>query len=263
MRASALAFQTLWALAPCGLLFLAALGWIVPDPSQMSREVSRYAARAFPGHDVAPLLRELMNAADLAGAARRLHEARVSASLAGVAMQLWTGAGLMAALTAQLDIVMGVAHGRSAPVRRAVGLFFFLLFGAIVMGAFVFVLGPRLALWFSFPVRNLPTPWDTLAAEAVTALTAVVLFTLAYRVLPAASVSLRSALRAGVVAAGFWTLARIGFTFGLTLMADMANAYGVVSSVLVLLAWIWATWLILLSGALLCRVDPAPTPSTN
>lgn len=242
LRASAVGFAALWALAPSGLLFLAALGWFFPDPAALVDQVVATLARAFPGRDLEPLLKQLVIAAGLPDSARRLHEARVGASLAGVAAQLWTGSGLMAVLSEQIDAVLG-ARPRPWHLRRAVGLGFFLLAGGVLVGAFLVSVDPVPLL------RSLPRPLGAWVGELSVFLVATLLFALTYRILPGTPVAWPAAWRAGGGAAALWCAARLAITLVWLWTGGLPAVYGVVSGALALLAWVWATFAIILGGA--------------
>lgn len=76
-------------------------------------------------------------------------------------------------------------------------------------------------------------------------------FTVIYKFVPNARVSLKHALIGGIVAAVFFEIAKRFFTWYLTQFPTYEILYGALSVIPIFLLWVYISWSILLSGAVL------------
>lgn len=118
-----------------------------------------------------------------------------------------------------------------------------LLIASIAAGSILLALQSRLTEWSSTNLVQLATLNQILSYVTLGAL-----FFVLYRFLPAKAFPFRAVLFGTVVATAFFILGTFLLTFYLA-QADVGHAYGVASSVLVLLFWIFYSMNIFLLGA--------------
>jgi membrane protein len=79
-------------------------------------------------------------------------------------------------------------------------------------------------------------------------------FSLLYLIVPNCNVALRFALFGGSIATVLFELTKWGFAYYITHFPRYSVIYGALASVVVFLVWMYLSWLIILYGAICCRV---------
>jgi len=80
------------------------------------------------------------------------------------------------------------------------------------------------------------------------------MFVLIYRYLPNARVTWRAALFGGVITGLLWEIFKKGFAVYLAHFGNFNKAYGALGGVFLLITWISYSCLVLLAGAILCKM---------
>lgn len=192
---------------------------------------------------------------------------------------MWAASGFFTSLQLALEVIFDVPEARSFLRRRLVALL--LVVGVALVIAFEIVGGAlfagleRLAQLFtglvSLPELELPPPLPGLVGVLTSAVprlaVAALAFTLAFRYLPKGHSSWQAAVSGGIFSSVAVAVAR--WLLLITFDADRFNVvYGVITSVVVTLLWLYLALLMFLLGALLAaeidewrRAPPPPSPS--
>jgi len=243
-QGAALAFFTLFSLAPVLLVIIFLAGLVWGQDVVQARVVGEFAALMGPaaGRTVETILANVAK-----------ERASGLASAIGLAMLLSGASGVFVQLQGALNVVWGVTpktgHVLRTLLRKrllsfalllAIG---FLLFVSLAFSAAVSALREYLEWHSSIPVGVLNAA-DVLGSFALIA----VLLGLIYRILPDAEVEWRDVVLGALITAllidvGKWA---IGEYLG---RAGVASAYGAAGSVVLILLWTYYASLILLIGA--------------
>jgi membrane protein len=188
---------------------------------------------------------------DLSGAVLKyLHQFAANASgltlvgslfvLAGAVMMLLTVEG---ALNQMWDIK------KARPLPRRIGLYLLMLaFGPVLVGASLWATATLLGASMGL-VRNVPQPLASVLDLAPVALCSVSLASL-FHWLPNAQVRWRDAIVGGVLGGIALELGKRGFTAYLIQGPTYRSLYGAFATLPVFLLWLYFSWLITLSAAL-------------
>ena len=246
LLAAGLAYYATFSLFPLLLLAVAGFGFALERNVNLRERVLNFITTSI--QTAFPTAAELLNSTlrDLkTGLLERLQLNAGVSGVIGLVALVWASSGFFTVLQDALnDAIPGV---RSRPIwmARVVAIATVAAFGALLMilmlsGVIVSSLAglPGLGFLKSF------------SGSLLTVLGASMLFTLAYRFLPAHSPGWRAALVAGVPTAVVWQLARSVLGV-LTPIATYQATYGVLAGFLLLLAWLYLSMQIFLMGAVL------------
>jgi len=246
-RAAAISYYLIVSIFPLLLLLIGIAGFFL-EPREAQAQVLEWLSRYFPtGTRV--LFRENIQA---------VIEARNSISFFGFIGLVWSSTLMFDAI----HEVVNAAWGSGGKTGYWIGkLKSLLLVGFIVLGATISVfLTTQIALAHRLEVfQNLPhwmvRPFLFLE-QAVSYPGAllplalgVLVFGLAYRLLPQADVGIRDIWPAAVTAAILWEISKRIFVWYMTAQADYAQVYGSIGAVLILMLWAYLSSLILAWGA--------------
>jgi membrane protein len=246
LLAASLAYYATFSLFPLLLLAVAGFGFALERNVNLREQVLNFLSSSV--ETAFPTAADLLNSTlrDLkTGLLERLQLNAGVSGVIGLVALVWASSGFFTVLQDALnDAIPGV---RSRPIwmARVVAIATVAAFGALLMilmlsGVIVSSLAglPGLGFLKSF------------SSSLLTVLGASMLFTLAYRFLPAHSPGWRAALVAGVPTAVVWQLARSVLGL-LTPIATYQATYGVLAGFLLLLAWLYLSMQIFLMGAVL------------
>ncbi len=256
-RAAALAFTGVFSLIPLGLVALAILGFLIPDPDQAMRYVENFLSQLLPGKQGSEAIRDLIKQANLAEAARGLMNGSFFAAFSGVLIQLWAGTGLFVAASAPMNAAWDVTETRSFLKLRLTALGIFFGAAALFLLSLLPSAGPafvqRLHIpWLGLP-QHIPFWIEWLFWGAALAVN-FAMFILIYKFLPNAKVSWRSAVFGGAVVGVLWELFKRGFALYLSKFGNFNKLYGAFGGVALLVTWIWYSCILLLGGAIICKM---------
>ena len=184
------------------------------------------------------------------GAARR-YLAEFTAKTAdlkgiGTAIVILTAVLLIAQVEREINAIWGIYEARSLPRRIIVYALGFIAVPALI-GAAVYatswVIDTSVA---AVPLASAALPY---IARPFSLAIGTVLLTLAYKLVPARPVPLRSALIGGLIAAVALEGAKFGFAFYITHVRNYEIVYGALAALPLFLIWIYVCWIILLVGA--------------
>lgn len=239
-RACALAFRTMLAIVPA-LALLFAIGRGFGFQSILQDELFGL----FPGQRVA--ISETLKFAD-----SYLNRASEGVFLGiGLLFLLWTLISLVSNVENVFNLIWGIKNGRSL-WRKITDYTAMLLILPILMicasGLSIFVSSTLQAVFhFSFM-----TPVITLGLKFASWVMTWLFFAAVYALIPNTKVRFKNALLAGVFAGTGFLLLQWGFVSGQVYVTRYNAIYGSFAFVPLLLIWLQLTWVVCLSGSVLC-----------
>jgi membrane protein len=258
LHAGALAFFTLFSLAPTLIIAVTVIGVVLGEGAAQGQVVAQLKGAM--GTDAAMFVEQAILAS-------RIDEAGLLPTMVGVGALLIGATTVFGQLRYSLNLLWGVrpAPGRSrfTPLRRfaktrLLALLVVLLVGLGFLLYFVAITALQVAVAY-FHVKGLgllpALQLDVLswAARSAVAVLVTTLFVAAvFKVLPDVLVSWRDVLPGALVTALMLTAGRYGIAAFLSSTA-IASAYGAAASLLVVLMWVYFSALLLLLGAALTR----------
>jgi membrane protein len=218
------------------LLFAVSLTSLIIEPSTTSTliaELYRVAPRA-----AADILSERI---------RALTTGKSPALLTfGALGTIWAASGGLAALMEALNTMYGVEERRPFWKRR--GLCVALTLGGavlVVAASLIAIATPSVANYLGGPVATLLV-WTRIP---VAALLIIAVLAVLYYVLPDVEQQFKFITPGSVVAVVIWVVASLGFSFYAGKFGDYEVSYGALGGVIVLLMWMWITFMAVLLGA--------------
>lgn len=252
----ALAFSTIFAIAPLIVIIMALLGHFVSDDLIQQHLINQVSHTV--GHDAAVALQAMVAAARANAETTTLVGAIGWVTLAGAA------SGIFLTLQDALNIIWHVEVKKNEPigaVLRERG-------GALVM---VFVMALLLVLTFAgdaavaVVVAHLRDDISLsslgVALQIVSTIfsigVAAVVFAIAFKVLPQAAVRWRDVWRGAVISGVLFIAGQWGIALFLQI-AGLNKGYGAAGSLLALLMWVYVSAMFLLFGAEISKLDSLP-----
>lgn len=249
MQSAALAFYTLFSMAPVLMVSVAIAGAVFGE--EATRAELEAQVRLLAGEESAAVVRQVLD-----GAARP--DLSRLAGLVGAGTLLFGATVVFGQLQQALNSVWGVEPRPGSLVRNflkkrllSLGLVVvigFLLLVSLVLSAGISALGDYLQRLLAFPAGLLDALDFVLFLAVLT-----VLFALMFRLLPDAVIHWRDVAVGAAVTALLYSIGKelIGLYLG---RAGVASAYGVAGSLVLLLLWVYYSSMILLLGAGFTRV---------
>ena len=242
---AALAYYTLFSLAPLLIIVIAVAGMVFGQQAAQGEIVAQL--RAIMGEEGAVAVQGLLKAA-------REPATGVVATLIGIAMLLIGATAIFAELQSALDRIWRVPAPKAESgiwyLLRTRLLSFglvlglgFLLVVSLVVSAALAALGKWWGVWFQdwdvfFEVLNFAVSYGTFT----------LLFAMIYKIMPRAAISWRDVWTGGAVTALLFTVGKvlIGLYLG---KSSLASGFGAAGSFVVLIAWVYYSAQIFLFGA--------------
>jgi membrane protein len=244
-HAAALTYYGLMSLFPAALLGLSLLGLIGQYPATYNA-IIEYLEDVAPASVVEPLDRSLRTALQNKGTAAR-------ALVISVVLAFYGTTGVLEAARRALNVVFEVSSGRSFVQRKLVDIGSTIVLMTLVLSSLIMVfvggrfaddlfdfagLGPTAAKVWSL------TRWPGAVAVAMLA------FAYVYYVTPdVRQRSFRWLTPGAVVGVLIWLLASYGLSTYVSQIADVGAVYGTFAAAIVLVLWLWLTFVALLFGA--------------
>ena len=246
--AAALAYYTVFSIAPLLVISIAAAGLVFGDGGgdQIFQSI-----RGLVGDDGGRAIRSMVEAA-----ARKPRTGAVATAL-GVVALLFGASGVFGQLQESLNMIWRVGlkptAGWPETIRHRllsfgmVGVIAFILLVSLVVSAALSAAGK----WMAGALPGGETVWQALNF-AISFAVVSALFASVYKVLPDVRLPWREALAGGAATGGLFTLGKLGI--GLYIgKSGVASAYGAAGSLVVVLLWVYYSSLIFLLGAELTR----------
>ncbi len=248
-RSQALAFIIVLSLIPALLFALAIVGFVVHNPQQATHYVQSVIARQLPGQ-TAQTAQMVIQQAHVTDATRTLVDQKWWSAIIGVLLLLWSALGLLVSAVQPMDASWEVQETRGFVELRLVCL-------KVLAGAGILFLLSLVVSSGAFHPSGVP--WIVNAALTVIyELIAVALdagmFIVIYRYLPNANVTWKAAIFGGVITGVLWEVAKKLFEFYVSNFGSFNKVYGALGGLAGLVTWIWYSCVVLLVGALLCKM---------
>lgn len=246
----ALAFYTLFSMAPLLIIVISLTGIIFGDDAVRGEIVSRLAGLI--GPDAAEVVQDAVRRS-------RIEQSGLFPTLLGVAAVVFGATTVFAQLRSSLNNFWDV---RAQPSRNDVANFFMtrlVSFGMVMTVGFLllmsFLISIALATILEFADDLIPVPplLVTIADTVFSLVIMTVLFGLIYRVLPDVRLSWRNVARGAVLTAALFMVGQYLISLYLT-RAGPASAYGAAGSLVIVLMWVYYSSLILHFGSAITRV---------
>jgi membrane protein len=240
--AAAISFYSLFSVFPLFIAVVTLMGWVLG-----SGRVSEWLIAEIP-HQL-PVGDELVE-----GVLRRVAEQRIVSSVIALAALFWASTAVFGAIRKSINNIWGIRRTRPFLQERLMD--FALMFGAsalLLLSIFTTTFPTAIQGFLNYWLAgNAPFVADFLGRVAVTVPWAAVFptFLILYKWLPNTRVRLRDAWLPAVGAAAIFEVATVAFVEFLRTFPETLDLYGAVSAVLALLAWVYVSSIILLSGAL-------------
>ncbi|MGL4609632.1 MAG: YihY/virulence factor BrkB family protein [Trueperaceae bacterium] len=260
MLAAALSYYAAFSLGPLLILLTGFLGFLLrrnPELlAQYQRALTDLVARLLPMQDSASdLARESFQ-----GLVQQLGEGAILRSLISVGVLVWAGSNFFTSLQLALEIVFGVPHVRAYWRKRLLGIALiaavalviaFQVIGGLVISSFLslleFVATELHELSPTLPLLKIPS--RDLLSELSQFLLATLVFALCFRYLPRRSSHWLSSITGAVISTVGIYVTR--YALAATFNFEQFNViYGIITSFLVILVWLYFAILMFLLGAL-------------
>lgn len=237
-QAATLAYYAIFSIFPLTLLFAVLIGRIV-GPVTAQTQVANALGMFLPA-DTASLLKQ--NITD----ALNQSESFTLIALGGL---LWSALGLFSNITFSLDVIFAVSARRSLWRQRLVALAMTLILVVLITASFVTSAVLRL---ISASLLGQQSIWLTIGTIFLPLGLNMVIFALLFRFVPTREVHWDAVWPAAIFGAVGWELAKSGFVWYTTTVANFQFIYGGIATAIVLLLWAYLIAAIFLFSAELC-----------
>jgi membrane protein len=245
---AALAYFTVFSIAPLMVIAMAVAGWILGE--QESQSHIQHELETMIGSDSARAVQEMVKHANQTGSG-------IIATILGLIVLLFGASGVFGQLQDALNTVWkvqpkpgrgiwGIIQDRFLSFTMVLGVCFLLLVSLIISA----ILAALATYTASLPGGAIL--WE-IVNDVVSLVVITLLFAMMYKFLPDAKIAWGDVWIGAAVTAVLFTLGK--FLIGLYLgTSSVASAYGAVGSLVVLLLWVYYSSLIFLFGAEFTRV---------
>lgn len=172
-----------------------------------------------------------------------------SFGLVATAALLWSATGLFTNITNALDTIFDMRGSRSMVHQRLMAIIMGLTLVVLIVASFVTSGVLRLVSALTPGVPNL---WVVVGIFFLPVGLDVVIFALLFHYVPNREVHWDAVWPAAIFGSIGWEIAKQGFEWYLTNLANYAIVYGTISTVIVLLFWAWMIASIFLFSAEIC-----------
>lgn len=250
LYAAAIAYYMVFSIAPLLVFIIAIAGRVFGQAAVEGQIVTQ--VEAIVGPEAAILLESLLENA-ISGSS--------SFTLISMAVLLWAASGVFNHLRRALDIIYGVIpkqipgfKGFFYMIRhRILSFAMVLIMGALLLGSLA--MNAVIVTLDNYLVQYLPevTTFNTYLTRIITPLVLFMLFTIFFKMLPAARVAWRDVALGALLTTLLFMLGVyvIGIYLSLT---DVGSVYGAAGSLIVVLVWIYYSTQIVMYGAEFTKV---------
>lgn len=237
-QAAALSYYAIFSVFPLTLLAAIVVSSII-GPVAAQQQIASATSMFLPG-DTVQLLQQNVNEAMQQGS---------SFTLVALAGLVWSALGLFSSITHSLDEIFAVPARRSLWRQRLVALLMTIVLVVLITASFLTsavlrLLGASLlgqtSNWLNVGTIFLPMGLD------------MVIYALLFRFVPSRRVHWDAVWTASIFGAVGWELAKAGFVWYTTRIANFQFIYGSIATVIVLLLWAYVTAAVFLLSAELC-----------
>ncbi|MGJ3238451.1 MAG: YihY/virulence factor BrkB family protein [Anaerolineae bacterium] len=237
-QAAALSYYAIFSVFPLTLLLAVGIGMIV-EPVVAQEQIARGLQIFLPETTVTDIQSAFSDA---------LGQSNSLGLVASVAL-VWASTNLFTHITLALDETFQSEHARSMVRQRVLAVIMGLTLVLLVLASFVTSGILRLISAFS---PGAPSLWVRIATFFLPVGLDVVIFALLFRYVPGRVVHWDAIWPAAIIGSIGWELAKSGFEWYLSNLANYWIIYGSIATGIVLLFWAWLIASIFLFSAELC-----------
>lgn len=237
--AATIAFWTFFSIFPLLIGVISLAGYFL-DSTQMQARIGEAIANMFPGS--ASLVHDNLEA---------VVRLRGTMSWVGVVALLWTAGKGFGAVTRAVNRAIGAKRTHLFILSKLRYFLMAVVVSILVIASFgitaavEIVLDPMLLSRFGIDAVEVPR----LKGWALSIVMVFLMFSLIYKITPYVKVEWRQVIPGSLLAALLFVLCKALFLFYLDQIADFEAVYGSLSSIIVLLLWLYVSSLILVLGA--------------
>jgi len=249
--AGALAFYTVFSLAPLMILLVSAAGILFGEEAARGEIAAQIESLV--GPQAAEAVQEAVEKSSI-------EQSGILPTVLGVLALLFGATTVFAQIQAALNNLWDV---RSQPSRsgilsfartRLLSLSLILVIGFLLLVSFALSVGINTVVAFADDWMPVPSLVAHAADLGLTLVVVTLLFAMVYKVLPDVHLGWRDMWKGAFVAAVLFTVGQFGISYYLTKTAP-GSAYGAAGSLVVVLMWVYYSSLILLFGAAFTRIS--------
>lgn len=237
-QAAALAYYAIFSVFPLSLL-LAVVVTSLLGPVAAQEQISSALSLFLPQDTVQLLLKNVTEAMQQGS----------SFTLIALAGLLWSALGLFSNITSSLDTIFMVPARRSLWRQRLVALLMTVILVVLITASFLTSAVLRL---ISASLLGQSSNWLTIGTIFLPLGLNMVIFALLFRFIPSRRVHWDAVWTAAISGAVGWELAKAGFVWYTTRVANFQFIYGSIATAIVLLLWAYLIAAIFLLSAELC-----------
>ena len=257
-RAAALAFVGVFSLVPILLFAIIALGFVFRDPVEANRHVQSFVMQMLPGESASKAANDVLAQTHIVETAQDMTRHAGWPLVIGIGSLLWAGISLFATATTPMNAAWDVTETRNFFKLRIISLGVFLSAGMVFILSLVASALPGVVNGLHLPFfgsAGIVPLWADLLSHLVAIALDVAMFVLIYKLLPNAKVTWKAALFSGVITGVLWEAFKVGFGFYLSHFGANSNKmYGALGGIVLLITWIYYSYVVLLSGAEIGRM---------
>lgn len=249
--AAALAFYTLFSLAPLLIILIAMLGVIYGDEAVRGEIATQL--QGFVGREAAEAVQDAVKRA-------RFEESGVLPTAIGVGALLFGATTVFAQMQTALNRIWGVVARPSRSgvlvflLGRVLSLGLVVIIGFLLMVSFAATMGLAAVLRYAGELIPIPAAVVTVADLGFSLAVATLVFATIFRVLPDVRLAWRDMWRGALLTATLFVLGQVLISLYLTRAAP-ASEFGAAGSLVIVLMWVYYSSLILFFGAAFTKVS--------
>lgn len=237
-QAAALSYFAIFSIFPLVLLLAVGIGSLV-GPAVAQEQIVRGLELFLPDATVSDIQTIIVGALDQSS----------SFGIVATLALIWAATGLFSNITLALDAIFEVPSSRSVWRQRLLAIVMGLTLVVLVVASFV--TSGVLRLISALSPGN-PNIWITIGTFFLPLGLDVVIFALLFQYVPSRDVHWDAVWPAAIIGATGWEIAKRGFEWYLTNLANYSIIYGGIATGIVLLFWAWVIASIFLFSAELC-----------
>jgi len=236
LLAAAVSFYGFLSLFPLLLLAVGILGFVLKSPAHAEAILTPTISHYIVGPQLSGIMAEIIHG-------------RSAATGVGFLLLVWSGMSAVVVLEQAVNLAWEAPQRRTFIGQRLVALVTLVVAGVLLLVSFGTTTALHAARTASPEfLAKLSFAW-TLLGYCIAAFFSIVPFVLLYKLLPNARVRWSTALAAGIFTGVLWELAKQIFTYFVLHWAGYNRIYGSLSSVILLMIWIYYSSIITILGA--------------
>lgn len=239
-RAASLAYFSLLSVFPLTLLFAVIISSLL-GPAVAQEQITSALDLFLPPDTISLLQTNVQDAL----------QQGTSFGIAALGVLIWTGSTLFSNITRSLEAIFQVPVRRSMWRQRLLAILMAIVLVMLVMASFI-TSGILRLVAALLAAAGPPSIWITIGSIFLPFGLDIVIFALLFRYVPTRYVRWDAVWTASLVGAVGWELARKGFDWFLTNLANFQFVYGGIATVIVLMLWAYLMASIFIFSAELC-----------